>query len=113
MINTMIIDGRKAVISYDPEAESFRGEFVGLTGGADFYATTIRGLHKEGAASLRVYLDECKKMNVEPFKTYSGKFVVRIASDLHAQVAALAAATGKSLNEIVEQAVEHELKANA
>jgi predicted HicB family RNase H-like nuclease len=31
----------EAVISYDPEIQLFRGEFVGLNGSADFYADSI------------------------------------------------------------------------
>ena len=34
-------DGYKAVIAYDPEIEMFRGEFVGLNGAADFYASDL------------------------------------------------------------------------
>ena len=52
MHNIMTIDGQKAVISYDPDIEMFRGEFLGLTGYADFYAKDIDGLKKEGAISL-------------------------------------------------------------
>ncbi len=40
----MNIDGYCAIIKYDPEIEMFRGEFSGLNGGADFYAST--GVHK-------------------------------------------------------------------
>ena len=43
MKNTMIINGHRAVIQYDPEIELFRGEFIGLNGGADFYAADIEG----------------------------------------------------------------------
>ena len=53
MMNLMHIDGYRAVIQYDPEIEMFRGEFVGLNGGADFYAKDIDGLHKEGAISFK------------------------------------------------------------
>ena len=39
MINQMTIDGVKAVITYDSDIDMFRGEFLGLNGGADFYPT--------------------------------------------------------------------------
>ena len=39
MMNVMEINGVKAVITFDPEINMFRGEFVGLNGGADFYST--------------------------------------------------------------------------
>ncbi len=103
MINTMNFDGFQAVIKYDPEIEMFRGEFVGLNGGADFYATDIAGLKKEGAISLRVFLEACKERGIEPRKHYSGKFNVRIDPDLHADIATTATAQGKSLNQWVSE----------
>ena len=33
----MEIDGYRAIVQFDPDIEMFRGEFVGLNGGADFY----------------------------------------------------------------------------
>ena len=45
------------MIRYDPEIEMFRGEFLGLNGGADFYACDIEGLRKEGSLSLKVFLE--------------------------------------------------------
>jgi predicted HicB family RNase H-like nuclease len=35
-MNTLTINGYNAVVSYDEEIDMFRGEFVGLNGGADF-----------------------------------------------------------------------------
>lgn len=101
MRNTMEIEGYRAVIQFDPDIEMFRGEFVGLNGGADFYARDIAGLRREGAASLEVFLDMCREDGVEPRRQFSGKFNVRIPSDLHASIAAAAAADGKSLNQWV------------
>ncbi len=40
----MEINGYKAVIQFDPDIDMFRGEFVGLNGGADFYAHDVAGL---------------------------------------------------------------------
>jgi len=106
MNNIMMISEHKAVISYDPETEMFRGEFLGLSGGADFYATNVAALKKEGAASLKVYLDICKEKGIEPYKTYSGKFNVRITPELHAEAVSIAAAEGVSLNELVAIAIK-------
>ena len=93
----MEIDGYRAIVQFDPDIEMFRGEFVGLNGGADFYARDVSGLRREGAASLRVFLEMCEEDGVEPGRRYSGRFNVRISSELHANVAA--AAEGKSLNQ--------------
>lgn len=48
MKNVIEIDGHKAVISVDPEIGMMRGEFLGLTGGADFYAKDVDGRYEEG-----------------------------------------------------------------
>ena len=46
----MTIDGQKAVIACDPEIEMFRGEFIGLSGGADFHAADVASLRIGGPA---------------------------------------------------------------
>jgi len=99
MKNIIEIDGYKAAVSYDPEIEMFRGEFIGVNGGADFYAKDAEGLKKEGAVSLKVFLEMCAEDGVSPRKEYSGKFNVRIDPSLHEEVSAAAASTGKSLNQ--------------
>lgn len=111
MNNIMLIDGYKAVVSYDPEIEMFRGEFVGLNGGADFYARDIDGLKKEGATSLRVFLQMCAEDEVEPLKTFSGRFNLRVSPDLHAEIAIAAAAAGKSLNQWIAETLNKEVHA--
>lgn len=105
MNNIMTIDGQKAVIQYDPDIEMFRGEFLNLSGGADFYASDIDGLKREGRQSLKVYLDICKEKGIEPYKSYSGRFNVRMSPDLHAAIVCKAAAQGKSLNDLIVEAV--------
>lgn len=101
MNNIMTINNYKAVISYDPEIEMFRGEFIGLNGGADFYADSITDLRKEGEISLKVYLEMCKENGIEPRKAYSGRFNIRISPAIHEQAVINATAEGKSLNQWV------------
>ncbi|MDD0928153.1 type II toxin-antitoxin system HicB family antitoxin [Xylella fastidiosa subsp. multiplex] len=109
MKNIMTIESFKAIIAYDPEIDMFRGEFVGINGGADFYAKDLKGLRREGAISLKVFLEACKEDSVEPRKCYSGKFNARISPELHALASEAAAAQGISLNQFVEQAIQHEV----
>ena len=110
MKNLMEIDGCKAVIAYDPQTNLFRGEFVDLNGGADFYAADVKSLQREGKLSLKVFLDMCREDKVEPRKNDSGKLMVRLPAEVHAKAAASAAAEGKSLNtwltDVVAQASE-------
>ncbi len=68
-MNIMDIDGYKAAIAYDPDINLFRGEFIELNCGADFYGA-----------------------DVEPFRTFSGKSNVRTPPKLHTRLAQAAAA---------------------
>jgi predicted HicB family RNase H-like nuclease len=106
MKNVMTINGYQAAISYDPEIEMFRGEFVGLNGGADFYASNLAGLKREGKISLKVFLDACAEEGVEPRRSFSGKFVLRVAPNIHESAALAAAAQGVSLNQWVAEALD-------
>ena len=48
-MSMMILDGYNARIEYDAELDLFRGEILGLTGGADFYGkNTQRKEHQHG-----------------------------------------------------------------
>ena len=112
MMNMMEINGYRAAVRYDPEIEMFRGEFMGLNGGADFYARDIDGLRREGELSLRVFLDMCREDGVEPTRTYSGRFNLRVSPALHAEIAARATAAGKSLNQWAADALDQAVHAH-
>lgn len=109
MNNVMNIEGHTAIISFDPDLNQFRGEFTGLSGGADFYANSVDSLRKEGARSLKTYLAVCKERGIEPYKSFSGKFVVRIPASLHARITEAANAAGMSLNQWVQHTLEREV----
>lgn len=106
MKNILDIDGQKAVVSFDPDLGLLRGEFLGLTGGADFYASDVEGLTKEGQKSLKVYLDMCAERGIEPYRQFSGRFNIRLAPDVHAAAVMAAAAEDKSLNEWVAEKIK-------
>ena len=106
-MNIMEINGYRALIQYDSEIEMFRGEFMGLNGSADFYASDIEGLKKEGAISLKVFLQMCVEDEVEPKKNFSGKFNIRIPPELHEDIVSAAISEGKSLNQWVVETLNY------
>ena len=110
-MNTMTINGYQAVISYDPDIQRFRGEFVGLNGGADFYARDVDGLRHEGEISLRVFLEACAEDGVDPRKHFSGKFSLRVDPELHEAATIAAAAHGQSLNQWAAEAIRQAARA--
>lgn len=112
MKNVIEIDGHKAVVCVDPEIGMIRGEFLGLTGSADFYAKSIDDLITEGRKSLKVFLDMCKEKNIEPFREFSGRFNVRLNPKTHEAAVIAATAENKSLNEWVANAIEAAARAS-
>ena len=105
-MNVMNIDGYSAKIEYDPELDMFRGEILGLNGGADFYGKNPRELRAEFKKSLEVFLAVCKEKNLEPRRQFSGKFNLRISPELHEQLAIAAQAEGKSINTLAQEALQ-------
>ena len=65
-MNMMIVDEYSAKIEYDPELDLFRGEILGLSGGADFYGKNPKELRTEFKRSLKVFLDVCRENGIEP-----------------------------------------------
>lgn len=63
---SILINEARATVSYDPELRMLRGEFVGLNGGADFYAENLEALIKEGQTSLKVFLNMCEEEGIAP-----------------------------------------------
>ena len=104
-MNVMNIDGYSAKIGYDPELDMFRGEILGLNGGADFYGKNPKELRAEFKKSLEVFLAVCKEKNLEPRRQFSGKFNLRISPELHERLAIAAQAEGKSINTLAQEAL--------
>jgi len=65
-IDILKIGSHRAVATYAPDTDMLRGEFLGLNGGADFYASDIPSLKTEGAKSLAAFLDVCKENGIDP-----------------------------------------------
>jgi predicted HicB family RNase H-like nuclease len=110
MKNVMQFDGGfKAVIAYDQETGMFRGEFVGLNGGVDFYAKDADGLKREGKTSLKVFLRMCEEDGVSPKKP-QGKFALRLDPDTYYNASVAAAANGISLNQWITQTLKEAVR---
>lgn len=104
-MNLMNVDGYNARIDYDPDSDMFRGEILGLNGGADFYGKNPKELRQEFKKSLAVFLEVCAEKGIEPRRNYSGKFNLRIPPELHERLAIAAQAEGKSINTLAVEAL--------
>jgi predicted HicB family RNase H-like nuclease len=110
-MNMMTLDGYSAKIEYDSDLDLFRGEVLGLTGGADFYGKNPKELRAEFKKSLLVFLEVCREKGIEPRRNYSGKFNLRIPAELHEKLAIVAQAEGKSINTVAQEALQQRVAA--
>ena len=110
-MNMMSLEGYEAKIEYDAELDLFRGEVLGLSGGADFYGKDPKQLRSEFKKSLYVFLEVCREKGIEPRRNYSGKFNLRISPDLHERLAIVAQAEGKSINTVAQEALQQRVAA--
>lgn len=73
MTSVIEVEGYRAVVRYDADLGMYRGEFIGLNGGADFYAQDRASLETEAATSLAVFLEMCREDGAEPRKPGGGR----------------------------------------
>jgi len=65
-MNSMTVEGYRAKIECDEDLDLFRGEIIGLNGGADFYGKNPEELRSEFKKSLQVFLEVCEEKRIEP-----------------------------------------------
>lgn len=99
--------GYSAKITIDEEQNLIHGEVIGVTDVITFQARTPEELAQAFHESVDDYLAFCKERGEEPDKPYSGRFVVRIAPELHRRLAVAAKKVGISLNDWVTTALEN------
>lgn len=103
----MEFKGYVAAVEFDDSADILHGRVVnsGPYPIATFEAMGARELRREFERSVEEYLAWCKEDGVEPRRPFSGRLNVRLGSELHATVAAAAAARGVSINSWIVQAL--------
>ncbi|MGI8982534.1 MAG: type II toxin-antitoxin system HicB family antitoxin [Pirellulaceae bacterium] len=91
---------------YDAGEGIFHGEVLGTRDVITFQAKEFKDLAVVFQESVDDYLAFCQDSGEPPEKPFSGKFVARLNPELHRQVAFLAEASGKSLNQFVSDCLE-------
>ena len=97
-MNTLSYKGYTAKIEFDPDDNILFGNIIGIRDTVGFHGESVAELKDAFHEAVDFYFDSCKKAGREPNKPFSGKFLVRINSKLHGEIAAAAAHNGKSLN---------------
>lgn len=102
--------GYTGSVEFSEEDNCLFGKVQGLHGTLISYeGTTIEEIRSDFEGAVDDYIVSCKERGIVPAKPYSGRFVVRMTSDLHSRVAAIADATGTTINDFINRAVTNEL----
>jgi predicted HicB family RNase H-like nuclease len=112
MATTMKYKDYIATVEYDDEANLFHGEVANLRDIVTFQGRSVTELKKAFRESIEDYLEFCAKRGEEPERPMSGKFVVRVAPQVHSRVAAAAVREGVSMNQWVSKALERATESN-
>lgn len=97
--------GYTGVFELDPSIDGFHGRVVGLRDVVTFQGRSLDELREAMAESVEDYLELCAESGKAPERPYRGEFLVRTTPELHRAAAMEAAASGKSLNAWVEEAI--------
>lgn len=106
MATTMKYEDYIATVELDDEANLFHGEVANLRDVITFQGQSTAELKEAFRASIEDYLAFCAERGEEPERPVSGKFVVRVAPQIHSRVAAAALRAGVSMNQWIANTLE-------
>lgn len=111
-MNTMKYKGYIALLQYDEDDEEFVGTVINTSQHEIcFGGKTVQELQENLAEAIEGYLENCKKLGVEPEKPYSGRVTYRTTPEHHALLWKAALVSGKtSLNSWIDEVMVRESK---
>lgn len=107
--NILVYKGYHTKIEFDLETYTLRGKIEGIGDLVNFSSQDITTIEQEFHNAVDDYLEFCEEVGKEPDKEYKGTFNVRIAPELHKQLALEAYKEEESLNALVEKAINEYL----
>ncbi len=109
-MSTMTHQGYTARIDFDERDQLFVGRLLGIRDIISFHADTVADLRSAFHAAVQDYLDDCAEQGINPEKPASGRVLLRLSPQVHAQALVVSQAEGKSLNQwvadLLQRAVE-------
>ena len=97
--------GYAARIEYSDEDKYFIGHIAGIRDIVGFHGESVKTLCTAFKEAVDDYLETCKQADISPQRPYSGKVMLRISPEMHAEIAMKAEAHGKSLNQWAAEAL--------
>ena len=96
-------------VHFSTDDEVFFGKIEGIDDLITFEGTTVKEIKKYFIEAVEDYIELCKKTGKKVFKSYKGSFNIRISPSLHKKAVQKSQLIGISLNQFVQNAIEHEI----
>lgn len=94
-------------VNYTDEDECFYGRIEGISDLVTFEGASVKELKKSFKAAVEDYIELCKQLNKEPYKSVKGSFNIRLEPKLHYSAIYTALKKGISLNQFVTEAIKN------
>ncbi|NLW35999.1 MAG: type II toxin-antitoxin system HicB family antitoxin [Syntrophorhabdus aromaticivorans] len=106
MRNVMTYKRYTARIEFDERDNIFIGKVIGIADSITFHGETVKELREDFQAAIDHYIADCAATGRLPLKAASGKMMLRVSPEIHARALTVAKASGKSLNQWVEEVLD-------
>ena len=109
MKNTLKYKGYTGNVNFDAEDKIFHGRVLGITDVIGFEGESVSELEKDFCEAIDDYLETCQEIGKAPEKPFSGRFVLRVPSELHCAIALEAKRQNKSINKWITDTCRHKM----
>ena len=99
-------------VHYSEDDEVFFGKVEGIDDLVTFEGQSVPQLKKAFHEAVDDYLEIARASGKQPEKTYRGSLNIRLKPEVHRKANRLAVIKGKTLNQFINDAVEHEVSNN-
>jgi predicted HicB family RNase H-like nuclease len=97
-------------VHFSEEDDCLFGRIEGIDDLVTFEGRDVEELKRAFQEAVEDYVDLCRKAGRSLFKSYGGTFNIRMPAELHRRAARKSALLGISLNQLVQRAVEKEVR---
>lgn len=104
--------GYTGAIEFDPDLRLFTGYVIDLRDEIYFEGDSVESIEASMRRAVDQYLSVCEQRGEDPERPFSGKFNLRLGSDLHRAATLAAAQEGESLNNWLVRVVESAAQGN-
>ncbi len=107
-MNTMLYKGYNARIEFDDADRIFVGHLAGIRDIVGFHGSSVDELEAAFHEAVDDYLAHCAKLGLPANKPFSGRMLLRVPPEVHAQASIAAKMAGVSLNQWAAEALAHQ-----